>query len=48
MGRDLCRELTNGLELVPPGVVSVPRWRPGSDMEAKAPTMAWCGVGQKP
>jgi hypothetical protein len=38
----------DGLQLVPPGVVPVPRWRPDSDMEAKTPTMAWCGVGRKP
>ncbi len=38
----------DGLELVPPGVVPVPQWRPDSDMAAKAPTMARCGVGRKP
>ena len=38
----------DGLDLVSPGVVPVPHWRPDSDMEAKAPTMAWCGVGRKP
>ena len=37
-----------GLELVEPGVVGVPRWRPESGLEAAAPTMAWCGVGRKP
>jgi hypothetical protein len=37
----------DGLRLVPPGVVPVPHWRPDSDMEAKAPTMAWCGVGRR-
>lgn len=37
-----------GLELVPPGVVPVPQWRPDSDLEAEAPTMAWCDVGRKP
>jgi len=36
-----------GTELVPPGVVPVPRWRPPSELEAQAPTMAWCGVGRK-
>jgi S-adenosyl methyltransferase len=37
-----------GLELVEPGVVGVPMWRPDSGAEAAAPTMAWCGVGRKP
>ena len=38
----------DGLRLVPPGVVPVPQWRPDSEMAAKAPTMAWCGVARKP
>ena len=38
----------SGLELADPGVVRVPDWRPDSDEEASAPTMAWCGVGRKP
>jgi hypothetical protein len=38
----------DGLRLVPPGIVPVPRWRPDSEMQAKTPTMAWCGVGRKP
>ena len=38
----------HGGKLAPPGVVPVPRWRADSDMEARAPTMAWCGVGRKP
>jgi S-adenosyl methyltransferase len=37
-----------GLELVEPGIVGVPRWRPESDADAATPTMAWCGVGRKP
>ena len=36
-----------GLELVEPGVVPAPEWRPDSPEEATAPTMAWCGVGRK-
>jgi S-adenosyl methyltransferase len=36
-----------GLELVEPGVVPAPQWRPDSPEEAKAPTMAWAGVGRK-
>jgi hypothetical protein len=38
----------DGLDLAEPGVVPVPRWRPRSDDEAGAPTMAWCGVARKP
>jgi S-adenosyl methyltransferase len=37
-----------GLELVEPGIVGVPRWRPESDADAATPTMAWCGVARKP
>ncbi len=37
-----------GLDLVEPGVVPLPQWRPDSDEEATAPTMAWAGVGRKP
>lgn len=38
----------DGLDLLPPGVVPVPRWRPADELEASAPTMAWAGVGTKP
>ena len=37
----------DGLELVEPGVVAVPQWRPGSEFEAKSPAYVWGGVGQK-
>jgi S-adenosyl methyltransferase len=37
----------SGLELVGPGVVRVPEWRPGSEMEAKTPSAMWGGVGRK-
>jgi len=37
----------SGLELVEPGVVPVPEWRPDSESEAKEPTLAWCGVARK-
>jgi S-adenosyl methyltransferase len=37
----------DGLELVDPGVVPVPRWRPASDLEAASPTVMWGGVGRK-
>ena len=37
----------DGLDLVEPGVVPLPQWRPDSADEASAPTMAWAGVGRK-
>jgi len=37
----------DGLELVDPGVVPVPQWRPASDLEAASPTVMWGGVGAK-
>jgi hypothetical protein len=36
-----------GLDLVSPGVVPVPQWRPDTESEAQAPTMAWCGLARK-
>ena len=37
-----------GLELVDPGVVRVPEWRPNSDIVAASPAVLWGGVAQKP
>ena len=37
----------DGLELIEPGVVPVPQWRPESDLEAASPTVMWGGVGRK-
>jgi len=37
-----------GLELVEPGVVLVPDWRPSSGLEAKAKSTMWGGVARKP
>ena len=37
-----------GLELVEPGVVRVPEWRPDSDLAAASPTVLWGGVARKP
>jgi hypothetical protein len=39
--------LFNGLELVPPGVVRVPQWRPDTDLEAASPAVLWAGVARK-
>ena len=38
----------DGLDLVEPGVVRVPQWRPGSELHAAIPTIMWGGVGRKP
>jgi len=38
----------DGLELVEPGLVAVPRWRPASELEARAKSAIWGGVGRKP
>jgi hypothetical protein len=37
----------DGLELVAPGVVPVQRWRPDSDLTAKAKSTMWCGVARR-
>jgi S-adenosyl methyltransferase len=37
----------DGLQLVEPGVVPAPRWRPASHAEAASPTVMWSGVGCK-
>ena len=36
-----------GLELVEPGVVPLPQWRPDTADEAAVPTLAWSGVARK-
>jgi hypothetical protein len=36
-----------GLDLVPPGLVRVPEWRPRSEIEAKTPSNLWGGVARK-
>jgi hypothetical protein len=40
--------LFEGLEVVEPGVVAIPQWRPGSEAEARTPAAMWGGVGRKP
>jgi S-adenosyl methyltransferase len=37
-----------GLELVPPGLVPVQQWRPGSEVEAARRSAMWGGIAQKP
>lgn len=36
-----------GLELAEPGVVPVPRWRPSSELEARARSTMWGGVARR-
>jgi S-adenosyl methyltransferase len=37
----------DGLELIEPGLVRVPQWRPTSELEASSPAGLWGGVGRK-
>jgi hypothetical protein len=37
----------DGLDLVEPGLVRVPEWRPSSPAEANSPAALWGGVGRK-
>jgi hypothetical protein len=39
--------LFDGLELVEPGLVRVPEWRPDSDTDAANPATVWGGVARK-
>ena len=45
--RDEVARFFQGLEIVEPGVVPVPQWRPDSDPEARRPSVMWGGVGRK-
>jgi len=38
----------DGLRLVEPGLVRIPEWRPGSEIEASAAAPLWGGVARKP
>jgi len=46
--RDVVARFFDGLDLVEPGVVKVTEWRPASELEARAATSLWGGVGRKP
>jgi hypothetical protein len=39
--------LFDGLELVEPGLVRIPEWRPGSDADTANPATVWGGVARK-
>jgi S-adenosyl methyltransferase len=36
----------DGLEMVEPGLVRVPQWRPASELEARSPAGLWGGMGR--
>jgi hypothetical protein len=40
--------LFDGFELIEPGVVRAPQWRPDSDLEAASPAVLWAGVARRP
>ena len=39
--------LFDGFELIEPGVVRAPQWRPDSELEAASPAVLWAGVARK-
>jgi hypothetical protein len=45
---DQLRQFFNGLELVEPGVVTAPQWRPAPDASGPDKLDVFCGVGRKP
>ena len=45
--REQVTAMFTGLDLVDPGITTVARWRPDSDIEAASPTFAWAGVALK-
>jgi hypothetical protein len=36
-----------GLDLIEPGLVRVPEWRPALSVDTAAPAQMWAGVGMK-
>jgi hypothetical protein len=46
--RDEVARFFDGLDLVEPGVVAAPQWRPDTEQEASAPAAMWVAVGRKP
>jgi hypothetical protein len=46
--REQIERFFRGLELVEPGLVRVPRWRPDSPLAAASPSTQWGGVARKP
>jgi hypothetical protein len=46
--RDQIAKFFDGLDMVPPGLVQVSKWRPESEVQASAPASRWAGVGRTP
>jgi S-adenosyl methyltransferase len=46
--REQVTRLFAGLELVPPGIVQISRWRPDSELDEATAAALWGGVGRKP
>jgi O-methyltransferase involved in polyketide biosynthesis len=46
--RERVTRLFDGLDLVEPGVVQISRWRPDSELTARAAAALWGGVARKP
>jgi hypothetical protein len=46
--REQVTRLFEGLELVEPGVVQISKWRPDSELTARAAAALWGGVARKP
>jgi S-adenosyl methyltransferase len=38
----------DGLELLEPGIVNAPQWRPDNDLERASPAAIWAGVARRP
>ncbi len=47
-GRDQVMAFLTGLELIDPGLVRAPEWRPERDEDAATPSTMWSGVARKP
>ncbi|MRT44775.1 SAM-dependent methyltransferase, partial [Xylella fastidiosa subsp. multiplex] len=46
--RDEVGRFFDGTELLDPGVVELPDWRPGPEDKPAPGLPMWCGVGRKP
>jgi hypothetical protein len=45
--RDEVASFFTGLDMVDPGLVRIPEWRPDDEADAKSPSALWGGVGRK-
>lgn len=46
--RDEVIRLFSGLDLIPPGVVQISRWRPDSELDTATAAALWGGIARKP